>query len=102
MALLDFSKSAKELYNAVRGYYSWPVAFFFLKGKRIKVIKSEIGSETSKPAGTVVGNTECLEIACGDGKTLKLLTVQPEGKGQMTAKQMLNGTKIEKGTNVYG
>ena len=102
MALLDFSKSAKELYNAVRGYYSWPVAFFFLNGKRIKVIKSEIGSETSKPAGTVVGNTECLEIACGDGKTLKLLTVQPEGKGQMTAKQMLNGTKIEKGTNVYG
>lgn len=102
MALLDFSKSAKELYNAVRGYYSWPVAFFFLKGKRIKVIKSEIGSETSKPAGTVVGNTECLEIACGDGKTLKLLTVQPEGKGQMTAKQMLNGSKIEKGTNVYG
>lgn len=102
MALLDFSKSAKDLYNAVRGYYSWPVAFFFLKGKRIKVIKSEIGSETSKPAGTVVGNTECLEIACGDGKTLKLLTVQPEGKGQMTAKQMLNGSKIEKGTNVYG
>ena len=97
MAELDFSKSAKELYNAVRGYYSWPCAYFFLGGKRIKVIKSEIGNETSKPAGTVVGNSDCLEIACGDGKTLKLLTVQPEGKGQMTAKEMLNGTKIEKG-----
>ena len=102
MALLDFSKSAKELYNAVRGYYSWPVAFFFLNGKRIKVIKSEIGDETYKPAGTVVGNSDCLEIACGDGKTLKLLIVQPEGKGQMTAKQMLNGYKIEKGTKING
>ena len=102
MALLDFSKSAKELYNAVRGYYSWPVAFFFLNGKRIKVIKSEIGDETYKPAGTVVGNSDCLEIACGDGKTLKLLIVQPEGKAQMTAKQMLNGSKIEKGTNING
>lgn len=97
MAELDFSKSAKELYNAVRGYYSWPCAYFFLGGKRIKVIKSEIGNETPKPAGTVVGNSDCLEIACGDGKSLKLLTVQPEGKGKMTAKEMLNGTKIEKG-----
>ena len=97
MAELDFSKTAKELYNAVRGYYSWPCAYFFLGGKRIKVIKSEIGNETSKPAGTVVGNSDCLEIACGDGKSLKLLSVQPEGKGKMTAKEMLNGTKIEKG-----
>ena len=102
MALLDFSKSAKELYNAVRGYYSWPVAFFFLNGKRIKVITAEIGEKTSKSAGTVINNTDFLEIACGDGKTLKLLTVQPEGKGQMTSKQMLCGTKIEKGFNING
>lgn len=102
MALLDFSKSAKELYNAVRGYYSWPCAFFFLSGKRIKVIKAEVGKETRENAGTVVGNSDCLEIACGDGKTLKLLVVQPEGKGQMTAKQMLNGWAIEKGTKLNG
>ena len=97
MAELDFSKSAKELYNAVRGYYSWPCAYFFLGGKRIKVIEAEVGNDTKQKSGTVVCNTECLEIACGDGKSLKLLTVQPEGKGKMTAKEMLNGTKIEKG-----
>lgn len=97
MALLDFSKSATELYNAVRGYYSWPCAFFFLNGKRIKVIEAKVGNPTNQSPGIVVGNTDALEIACGDGVTLKLLTVQPEGKGQMTAKQMLCGTKIEKG-----
>ncbi len=102
MAELDFSKSAKELYNAVKGYYSWPCAYFFLNGKRVKVIESGVGEKTSAKAGTVVGNTDCLEIACGDGMTLKLLIVQPEGKSQMTAKQMLNGTRIEKGINVNG
>ncbi len=102
MALLDFSKSAKELYNAVRGYYSWPCAYFFLNGKRIKVIESAEGVKTNQKSGTVVGNTDALEIACGDGMTLKLLTVQPEGKAPMTAKQMLNGTKIEKGTVING
>lgn len=102
MAELDFNKSARELYNAVRGYYSWPCAYFFLNGKRIKVIEAEVGGKTSAKEGTVVGNTDSLEIACGDCVTLKLLTVQPEGKGQMTAKQMLNGTKIEKGLSIYG
>ncbi len=102
MAELDFNKSARELYNAVRGYYSWPCAYFFLNGKRIKVIEAEVGGKTSAKAGTVVGNNDSLELACGDGVTLKLLTVQPEGKGKMTAKQMLNGTKIEKGLCIYG
>lgn len=102
MALLDFLKGAKELFNAVRGYYSWPCTYFFLNEKRIKVISAEVGNKTNQKAGTVVGNTDCLEIACGDGFTLKLLTVQPEGKGQMTAKQMLNGIKIEKGYVING
>ncbi len=102
MAQLDFSRGARELYNAIRGYYSWPCAFFFLSGKRIKVIDSAVGEKTMEQAGTVVDNTDTLEIACGDGTTLKLLTLQPEGKGQMTAKQMLCGTKIEKGFKING
>lgn len=102
MALLDFNKPARELFNAVRGYYSWPCTYFYLNDKRIKVIKAELGDKTTQKAGTVVGNTDCLEIACGDGQTLRLLKVQPEGKGQMTAKQMLCGIKIEKGFNLNG
>ena len=100
MALLDFTKSAEELYNAVRGYYSWPCAFFFLDGKRIKVIESRIGGKTSAKAGTVANNENELEIACGDGMTLRLLTVQPEGSKAMTSKQMLLGNKIAVGKKV--
>lgn len=102
MAFLDFAKAAEELYCAVRGYYSWPVAYLFINGKRVKVIESAVGEETREKAGTVVGNTDCLEIACGDNKTLKLLTVQPEGSKPMTAKQMLCGMRIEKGFVVDG
>lgn len=102
MALLDFSKPAETLFNETRGYYSWPCAYLFLGGKRVKVITANVGGNTNQQAGTVVGNDDCLEIACGDGKTLKLLTLQPEGKGQMTAKQMLCGNKIEKGYVING
>lgn len=100
MARLDFNKNAKEIHNAIRGYYSWPCAFFMLNGKRIKVISAKIGEKTEKPAGSVVGNTDELVIACGEGTSIRLLTVQPEGSKAMSAKQMLCGNRIALGTVV--
>ncbi|MBE6780121.1 MAG: methionyl-tRNA formyltransferase [Ruminococcaceae bacterium] len=100
MALLDFNKPAKELFNAVRGYYSWPCAYFFMDGKRIKVIKAAVGGKTDKASGTVVGNSGVLSIACGDGYSLDILTLQAEGSKMMDAKQYLCGKQIPIGTVV--
>lgn len=101
MALLDFeNKTAEEIHNAVRGYYSWPCAYFFRNGKRIKVISSRIGDKTDKKAGTVIDNTDELVVACKGGRSIRLLIVQPEGSKQMTAKQMLCGNPIPIGESV--
>ncbi len=100
MARLDFTKTATEIHNAVRGYYSWPCAFFMLGGKRIKVISAKIGDKTTETAGTVIGNGEELVIACSDSTSIRLITVQPEGSKAMSSKQMLCGNKIALGTVV--
>lgn len=100
MAKLDFTKTAADIHNAVRGYYSWPCAFFMLNGKRIKVLSAKIGDNTNKNAGTVIANGEELVIACGNNTSIRLLTVQPEGSKPMTSKQMLCGNKITLGTVV--
>ena len=100
IALLDFNKPANELFNAVRGYYSWPCAYFFMDGKRMKVIKAAVGSKTDKVAGTVVGNNGVLSIACGDGIALDILVLQAEGSKVMEAKQYLCGKQIPLGTVV--
>lgn len=100
MALLDFNKPANELFNAVRGYYSWPCAYFFMDGKRIKVIKAAVGNRTDKSAGTVVGNNGVLSIACGDGVALDISVLQAEGSKVMEAKQYLCGKQIPLGTTV--
>ena len=100
MAKIDFGKTAKEIHNAVRGYYSWPCAYFFLGGKRVKVISAVVGEKCNAKAGTVVGNTSELSIACGDGIAINIQVLQPEGSKQMTAKQYLNGKTIEIGTTV--
>ena len=100
MALLDFNKPAKELFNAVRGYYSWPCAYFFMEGKRMKVIKAAVGLSTNKAAGTVVGNNGVLSIACGDGLALDILVLQAEGSKVMESKQYLCGKAVALGTVV--
>ena len=97
MALIDFNKTANEVFNAVRGYYSWPCAFFFMNGKRIKVITAGVGSKTNAAAGTVVENSNNFAIACGDGVAINIEVLQPEGSKPMTAKQFLNGNNVEIG-----
>ena len=99
MAFLDFKNmTATEIHNAVRGYYSWPCAYFFLENKRIKVIKAAVADNTNAKAGTVVKSTDSLVIACKDGTAAELVTVQPEGSKPMSAKQMLCGRPIAVGT----
>ena len=99
MAQLNFTdKTADEIHNAVRGYYSWPCTYFFLENKRVKVIKAAVSDNTNAKAGTVIKSDDSLVIACKDGTAVELVTVQPEGSKPMTAKQMLCGRPIAVGT----
>ncbi|MEE1239223.1 MAG: methionyl-tRNA formyltransferase [Acutalibacteraceae bacterium] len=99
MAQLNFTdKTADEIHNAVRGYYSWPCTYFFLENKRVKVIKAAVSDNTNAKAGTVIKSDDSLVIACKDGTAVELVTVQPEGSKPMTAKQMLCGRPIAQGT----
>jgi len=100
MALMNFNKTANELKNQVRGFYSWPCAYFMLEGKRIKVLKADTAGTTQIEAGTVIRSDNELHIACGDGTVLSLLEVQPEGSRAMSVSVMLNGKKIPVGTRV--
>lgn len=100
MAFIDFNKTAKETVCAVRGYYSWPCAYFFLNGKRIKIIKAEVGNKTDKPCGTIVKCDDEFIIACKGNTSVKLLEIQPEGSKPMTAKQFLNGNHINVGSQI--
>ena len=96
MALVDFNKTAKEICDGVRGYYSWPCAYTFLDGKRVKIIKAVAGKKTNAEIGTVSENKVCLEIACADG-SVNILELQIEGSKPMTAAQFLMGNKIPLG-----
>ncbi|MBL6537567.1 methionyl-tRNA formyltransferase [Streptococcus suis] len=88
--VLDWSKTARQLFNQVRGMYPWPVAHTYWKGERFK-IQEAVAVEGEGPAGQVISrNKKELIVATGQG-ALSLLTVQPAGKPKMTVADFLNG-----------
>lgn len=96
---LDFSKSALEVHNKVRGLYSWPIATTVINGKKFKIHKSKLLEEIfSGNPGEIVDNNNRLVIMCGDGKCVEILEIQAEGKKKMDTQSFLRGQRIEKGT----
>lgn len=96
---IDFSDTAQSIHNKIRGLYPWPVAVTKLNGKVLKVQESRLSDiKTEKTAGTVISLDGGICVACGDGKTVLLKTIQLEGKKRMNYSDFLRGHPIEKGT----
>ena len=93
---LDFQKPAKTLHDQVRGLNPWPVATCRLHGKTLKVYRTAVGEKTDVRPGTVCA-LDPLSVACGDGRTLRILDVQYEGKKRMAAADFLRGHPIKLG-----
>lgn len=100
---IDFSKSAQEVHNKIRGLSPWPVATTKINGKNYKIHKSQILSEEFVgKTGEIVDNNNRLVVVCGDGVSLEILEIQAEGKRKTDTASFLRGHKIEKGTIIGG
>lgn len=96
---IDFSDSAKNIHNKIRGLSPWPVATTKLCGKTLKVHESRLSEmRTNATAGEVVSTENGIMVACGDGKIITLTEIQLEGKKRMNSLDFLRGHTIEKGT----
>ena len=101
--LIDWTLSATAIHNRVRGLYPWPHAYTHIKGSRVIVRRSLVGSDPgSDPGtdpGTVVGIlTDGIVVAAGQGTRLILLELQPEGRRAMTVRDFLAGRPTPIGT----
>ena len=98
---LDWSLSAEEIYNKVRGLNSWPMAYSMLGGKRFVIDMVQIAEGTGSSGEIIAVDDSGLTVACGSG-AVKIENVKFEGKSRMTVKDYLRGHRIEKGTIVGG
>ena len=93
---IDWSENAEKIIGKINGLYPYPGAFFSFNGERYKILKAEKSSMKGKPGDIA---SENFEVCCGEG-SIKVLSIQREGKRVQQINEFLLGTQIKKGTNI--
>ena len=92
---IDFSKSADEVHNLIRGLSPFPGAFTLLNGKTLKIYKSE--KENCKLASACgqyeTDHKKYLRFACTDGY-ISVKELQLEGKKKMDVEEFIRGFRF--------
>jgi len=94
---VGWSKSAKEIFDFVRGMYPWPCAYCYLNRERIKIIKVKVLEGSGMPRR--IEKARKGELIVGTGKGLiSIIDLQPEGSRSMSATAFLQGRRLEEGS----
>ena len=96
MCPIDFTMTAQQVHNKVRGLNPWPIATAQIGGKNFKVYATAIVDNTANaPAGAILGLTKTgLQIACGEG-AVEIRELQAEGGKRMAAPDYFRGHPLE-------
>jgi len=101
-AVIDFTRPATEVHNQIRALSPAPGAWVeseaSRRGERIKLLRSSL-TQGSGPAGTVIGLTAGISVACGHG-TIRILELQRPGKRPMPAAEFLRGFPLSLGARL--
>ena len=94
---ITYNKTAKEVYNQIRGLYPWPTAYTIINETEVKVLEARIGENDSKfSPGTICEvNKDSIGI-CTNDKIIYITKVKPFGKKAMDARDYINGLNKEK------
>ena len=100
--VVDFSAPARLVAARINGLNPWPSVTVGFRDETIKINRAKPGTASSQEqAGTIISADEGL-VVCGDGGTIELLMVQPQGKRAMDWKAFANGRSIESGERLMG
>ena len=99
---MDFARTARELFNRLRGFQPWPGAFTIFKGRTLQVHRAQpIRHAVALALGEIAVEGTRLFVGCGNDQdantTLELFEVQLEGKRRMTAQEFINGYRPQSG-----
>ncbi len=101
---MDFSRTANDLFNRLRGFQPWPGAFTLFKGKPLQVHQAQPAhTGANLPPGQLAVDGMRLFVGCGKekdnntGTALQLIEVQLEGKRRMIAGEFINGYRPKSG-----
>ena len=95
---VDWTRPAQAVHNQIRGLYPWPSATTdVITGDTMKLHRSCLPGKTvsAYPGVIVSADKQGIDIACGDGKVLRILELQAPGGKRMSAAAYLAGHPID-------
>jgi methionyl-tRNA formyltransferase len=95
--LIDFYRTARQVYNRWRGFQPWPGAYSTLRGKKLIAHAMKLATGIHGNPGELILDRDRMFAACAEGSAIELLEVQAEGKRRMTAAEFLRGYQLRSG-----
>ncbi len=97
---VNWTRSAREIHNLVRGLSPRPAAFSYLDRKRITLLLAELVTDepvSQKPGSVIMADSKNgIVVACGKG-SLKLLQLKPESGRAMMGAEFVRGYRLAVG-----
>ncbi|HMF74848.1 MAG TPA: methionyl-tRNA formyltransferase [Bryobacteraceae bacterium] len=98
---VDWSRTAGNIYNRLRGFNPWPGAYTAFRGQQLNIFHAR-PAEANLPPGTLRAEKRRVLVGCGEDTALELLEIQLAGKKRMTAEALLNGYKLNENEKLGG
>ena len=97
-AELDFECDAKKVRNLIMGMNPSPGAFIDCGDYRLKIHEALLGPAVKEAPGVVAAISAAgVLVACGDGKSVLIKTIQKQGKNKTDAYSYACGAKLAVG-----
>ena len=99
---IDWSLPAERIHNLVRGLQPWPLVTITLDGVRCRIHRTALTQDNTDAApGTITSASDgVLAFAAGDGRIVRIVEIQPEGKRVMPMRDFLAGHPVAAGTSL--
>ena len=94
MCPIDWSKTAQQVHDHVRGLHPWPVATATIGGTFFKIHSTVIAEGEGKPGQILALTKTGLVVACGEG-AVEIRSLQAEGGKRMAAPDYFRGHPLE-------
>jgi methionyl-tRNA formyltransferase len=100
---IDWSRSAREIFNRIRGFAPWPGAYTSFRGQSCHIWGEPAsnglgepgvdGARSADPGCFFVQGKEVM-VRCGGTTHLRLLAVKLEGRKRVSGAEFVNGARL--------
>lgn len=95
--IIDWSMDAQKLHDKIRAMYQINTNHTTFNNKIIKILKTQVVPYQSNNIGTIVKiEKDGIIVECKNN-ALKIITLKPEGKGEMNATDWVRGARVKIG-----